>query len=68
MFFIRREVITLNLKGWRTMLVFGIQAVVYLLAWDKIATVIDPFYLIEGNAVAAMVLRWITTGPVGKGG
>ena len=49
------------------MLVFGIQAVVYLLAWDKIATVIDPFYLIEGNAFAAMVLRWITTGPVGEG-
>ncbi len=62
----RGEVIRL-LKGYRTMIVFGLQGIVYFFTWDKLGTIIDPFYIVEGNVVAALLLRWLTTTPVGEG-
>ena len=61
-----KEVIRL-IKGWRTILVFGIQGVVFFLSWDQLATLVDPFYIVEANMALAMFMRWITTGPVGTG-
>lgn len=53
------------LKGWRTIVVFGLSALAYLLGWDNITQVIPPEWLAVGTSIVGIALRLITNTPVG---
>lgn len=55
----------LKIKGFRTMGVNLILGLTYMLAWPTLTTWVDPWYIGEATVFLNLLLRWITTGPVG---
>ena len=53
------------MKGWRTIAVFALSGVVYLLAWDQLANVISPKYIAVATTVVGIAMRFITSTPIG---
>lgn len=52
------------MKGWRTIAVFAISGLAYLLAWGPLTQVIPAQYLAIATTVAGVALRFITDTPV----
>ena len=53
-------------KGWRTIIVNVLTGLTLLLGWDFFATIVDPKIIAEAIVVINLILRWITTTPVGN--
>lgn len=66
-----KEVLTMDIiKGYRTLIVNGSLLLTYLLAWDQLTTVLPfltPKVVATVTTVVNIVLRFITTTPVGSG-
>lgn len=56
------------MKGWRTIALFGLQGLLYLAAWEPLTAIVNPQWIATGSALLAILLRIITTTPVGKRG
>jgi len=54
------------MKGWRTIAAFAASAIVYLLGWEQLKEILDPKWIAIGGTVMGVVMRLVTTGPVGK--
>ena len=54
------------MKGWRTIAVFALSGVAYLLAWDQLSSVIPGKWIAEATAIVGIGLRFITSTPVGE--
>ncbi len=54
------------MKGWRTIVVNVLLGILYLAAWQPITQWVDPQYLVLATGAINMILRFITTSPVGK--
>ena len=52
-----------RLKGWRTIGINVLTLLAVLLAWEPLATWVDPQYLLEGQALVNIALRLLTDGP-----
>jgi len=55
------------LKGYRTMIVMGASLLAYLLAWPELTQYVSPKVLASATAVVGIVLRIVTTTPLGGG-
>jgi hypothetical protein len=53
------------LKGYRTIIVMGASLLGYLLAWPELTQYVSPKVIASITAVVAIVLRIVTTTPVG---
>ena len=53
------------MKGWRTIVIFALSGIVYLLGWDKITQVVPAEWVAVATAGAGILLRMITSTPVG---
>ena len=53
-------------KGWRTIVVNVLTGLTLLLGWDFIAQLVDPKIIAEAIVVINLILRWLTTTPVGN--
>jgi hypothetical protein len=53
------------MKGWKTVLVVVLQAAVYLFGWEQLTEYLDPQYIALISAILMLVLRMVTTTPVG---
>ena len=66
-----KEVLTMDIiKGYRTLIVNGSLLLTYLLAWDQLTTVLPfltPKVVATVTTVVNIVLRFITTTPLGSG-
>jgi len=52
------------MKGWRTILSFGLSGLLYLLAWDQITSVVSPQIVAIITTIVGIGLRLITSTPV----
>lgn len=54
------------MKGWRTIAVFALSAILYILAWQPLTQVVDGQIIAVATAVAGVALRFITSTAVGQ--
>ena len=53
-------------KGWRTIAFNVLTGLTVFLGWDFIAQLVDPKIIAEAIVVINLILRWLTTTPVGN--
>ena len=54
------------MKGFRTIAIFGLSGLAYLLGWEQLITVVDPKWIAIATSVVGFVLRFVTDTPVFK--
>ena len=53
-------------KGWRTIAANVLGGLLILLGWDFLTQFVDPKIIAEAIVVINLILRWLTTTPVGN--
>lgn len=53
-----------RMKGWRTIAVNVLTLATAFFAWPELTSMVDAKYIVMGQAVINLLLRWVTTGPV----
>lgn len=56
----------INFKGWRTIAANVITFLVTLAGWEELSKFVDPQHIVQAQAVLNILLRLLTTTPVGK--
>lgn len=52
------------IAGYKTIIVFGLSFIAYLLGWDQLTQYVSAKHIAEATAVIGVVLRFITTTPI----
>ena len=53
-------------KGWRTIAMNVISGLVVMLGWDQLTQWVDPQVIAGILVMLNLILRWLTTTPVGN--
>ena len=53
-----------RMKGWRTITVNVLTLATTFFAWPELSTTVDPQYIVMGQAVVNILLRFVTSTPV----
>ncbi len=56
----------MDFKGWKTLIVNILTAVVAITAWPQVVEMVDPQILLLISAAANIVLRYFTDSPMGR--
>ena len=54
------------MKGWKSIAFFAVTGLAYLIAWPGLTNLLDPKWIAVGSSVIGILLRLVTTTPVGK--
>lgn len=54
------------MKGFKTIAVFGLSGLAYLLGWNQLTALVDPQWIAIATTVVGFALRFVTDTPVFK--